>query len=561
MASLTPGTLDKLLQNVGNKDFKVAGEHRSALLQACVISIVPSLEDDPWKSRGYFLRVSDSLHSAYVSVSDEDVELILNDKIQLGQFIHVTRLDSCSPVPLLKGLKPIPKRRPCVGNPKDLISSDFLSSKKVEVKVKSKGKLKKVVENAEDNLRRLSLGNGKIGGLESRRLSFDSGRKGWDMSPRSKNCGGGAKSKSRDKFSWLESAVTNKVFPHDSPNGLSISPLTSKNVIVSPKHPTKPTMKSMKSPDDVVFPCDFNKVTLSSKNWSDSVMFWDSLPSAICDLGKETRSFRNVAFVSAVHALEEASIYESVLRCMSMFAELCELSQKNSSGPLVEQFLNLYESMTKAAKVISSLINVKTSNSITPDIQTASLWVQAAVQTDFSKFSLYTKEGEKGNTNSEKRHYVLIENTPQKIDIENHSPKETKNPINHTSNKSVSKAKELSSHSRRRLSNAKRTNAGQEKWSQGTGLRHVANLAQKLISSSRAWFLDYLDLSLNDGFGLKSRDDVSKVAVLGQLKRVNQWLDEAFQGGDSVNDERIQRLRKKLYGYLLDHVDSAVSCR
>ncbi|KAK6162805.1 hypothetical protein DH2020_002646 [Rehmannia glutinosa] len=397
MASLTPGTLDKLLQNVGNKDFKVAGEHRSALLQACVISIVPSLEDDPWKSRGYFLRVSDSLHSAYVSVSDEDVELILNDKIQLGQFIHVTRLDSCSPV-------------------------------------KSKGKLKKVVENAEDNLRRLSLGNGKIGGLESRRLSFDSGRKGWDMSPRSKNCGGGAKSKSRDKFPWLES------------------------------------------------------VTLSSKNWSDSVMFWDSLPSAICDLGKETRSFRNVAFVSAVHALEEASIYESVLRCMSMFAELCESSQKNSSGPLVEQFLNLYESMTKAAKVISSLINVKTSNSITPDIQNASLWVQAAVQTDFSKFSLYTKEGEKG-------------------------------------------------------------------------LRHVANLAQKLISSSRAWFLDYLDLSLNDGFGLKSRDDVSKVAVLGQLKRVNQWLDEAFQGGDSVNDERIQRLRKKLYGYLLDHVDSAVSCR
>ncbi|KAI3444918.1 hypothetical protein Pfo_001583 [Paulownia fortunei] len=407
MASLTPGTLDKLLQNVGNKDFKVAGEHRSALLQ--VISILPSLEDDSWKSRGYFLRVSDSVHSAYVSVSDEDVELILSDKIRLGQFIHVTWLDSGSPIPVLRGLKPIPKRRPCVGEPKDLISSDFLNAKKVEAKVKSKGKLKKVVENAEGNVRRVSLGNGKVGGLESRRLSLDSARKGWDRSPQSKNGVREVKSKSKDNFSHLESVVTNKVFPRDSPNGSSISPLKSKNVIISPKHMTKPTMKNLKSSDDVIFPSHFNKVTVSSKNWSDSKILWNSLPSTISDLGKEVRSFRNVAFVSAIHALEEASICEGVLRCMSMFAELCESSKNDSSGSLVEQFLNLHESMKKAATVISSLINVKTSdakesngcssqlsepgNCIT--LQNASLWVQAAVQTDLSKFSLYTKGGEK----------------------------------------------------------------------------------------------------------------------------------------------------------------------
>ncbi|KAL0410980.1 UNVERIFIED_CONTAM: hypothetical protein Slati_3687700 [Sesamum latifolium] len=77
-----------------------------------VISIVPCLEDDPWKSRGYYLRVSDSLHAAYVSVSDEDVELILSDKVQLGQFIHVAWLDSGSPVPVLRGIKPIPRDGP-----------------------------------------------------------------------------------------------------------------------------------------------------------------------------------------------------------------------------------------------------------------------------------------------------------------------------------------------------------------------------------------------------------------------------------------------------------------
>ncbi|KAL6569729.1 hypothetical protein OROMI_014243 [Orobanche minor] len=567
MASLTPGTLDKLLQNVGNKDFKVAGEHRSALLQ--VISIVPSLEDDPWKSRGYFLRVSDSLHSAYVSVSDEDVELILNDKIQLGQFIHVSRLDSCSPVPLLKGLKPIPKRRPCVGNPTDLISSDFLSSakpKKVVVKSeKSKGKLKKVVENAEErSVRRLSLGNGNVGGFsESRRLSFDSARKGWHTSRPTGKDGRGAK----DKCSRLESVVSKKVFPHDSPNLSSISPLKSKNVIISPKHVSKSAMKNLKSSDDVIFPSNVNKVTNSSKNWSDSMMFWNSLPSAIRDLGKETRSFRNVTFAAAVHALEEASIYEGVLQCMR---KLCESSQNDSSGSLVEQFLNLHDSMKKAAKVISSLINVvKTPNSKVDNdfsscftLQDATLWVQAAVRTNLSEFSLYTKGGENCNSSSKKCHHVVIidNNPPEKLDNENQSPQEKNSPANHKS-KPVPKVRELSSHTKRCYSNAKVANAGHEKWSEGSGLRHVDILVRKLISSSRGWFLEYLENCLNNGFGAKkNRDDDYKVAVLGQLKSVNQWLDEAFQEEGS-GGERIPKLRKKIYGFLLDHVDFTVSRR
>ncbi|KAI3448957.1 hypothetical protein Pfo_005622 [Paulownia fortunei] len=571
MASLTPGTLQKLLQNAGNKDFKVAGEHRSALLQ--VISIVPSLEDDPWKSRGYYLRVSDSVHSAYVSVSDEDVELILSDKVQLGQFIHVTWLDSGSPVPVLRGIKPIHKRRPCVGDPKDLISSDFLNAKKVETKVKSKGKVKKVVGNEQGNLRRLSFGNGKVGGgMESRRLSLDSARKGWDSSPHGKNgVKGVSKSKLKDNPSRSDSVVIKKAIPEVSPKSSSFSPLKSKNVIVSPKLLTKP-VKSMKSSDDDIFPIDFNKVALSSRKSSNLKIMWDALPSNICDLGKEVRSYRNVAFVSAVRALEEASIFEGVLRCMSMFAELCELSRKDTSGPLVEQFLNIHESMKKASMVISTLIDVRMSDTkdssdctsqgsesgicCTPASKNASSWVQAAVQTDLSKFSLYMKGGEKGITNGEKCHYVVIENTPKKVDTENHSPKIKQNPI--SSSKLVPKVKEVTSHSRRRLSTTKGTNAGQEAWLQGSGLKHVANLAEKLLSFSRAWFLDYLEDSLKNGFGL-IRDESSHIAVLGQLKRVNQWLDDSFHG-DFVND-RIERLRKKLYRFLLDHVDSAVSHR
>nr|DAD28960.1 TPA_asm: hypothetical protein HUJ06_030428 [Nelumbo nucifera] len=68
MVSLTPGVLLKLLQHTSNKEVKVVGEHRSALLQ-------------------------------------------------LGQFVHIARLDSGSPVLVLRGVKFVPKRllKPSIG--------------------------------------------------------------------------------------------------------------------------------------------------------------------------------------------------------------------------------------------------------------------------------------------------------------------------------------------------------------------------------------------------------------------------------------------------------------
>lgn len=193
MASLTPGVLSKLILNAGNKDVKVFGEHRSALLQ--VIEIVPSLAgvEDLWHSRGFFLKLSDSLHSAYVSVSDEDVDLISTDKIQLGQFVHVAGLEAGSPVPVLRGIKPVPKRRPCVGNPKDLVSSDLLpirpnalhfsrTTNSRKDKLKTKAKRLVVVPEDTKSRRASSIGSRPtLECLELRRLSLDSARRAWDQ--------------------------------------------------------------------------------------------------------------------------------------------------------------------------------------------------------------------------------------------------------------------------------------------------------------------------------------------------------------------------------------------
>lgn len=130
MANLVPGVLLKLLQHM-NTGVKVSGDHRSSLLQ--VVSIVPALTagGELFSNQGFYLKVSDSSHATYVSLPDDHNDLILSDKIQLGQLIHVERLNSGSPVPILVGVRPIPGRHPCVGSPEDIVAATplgFLSN-------------------------------------------------------------------------------------------------------------------------------------------------------------------------------------------------------------------------------------------------------------------------------------------------------------------------------------------------------------------------------------------------------------------------------------------------
>ncbi|KAH9289318.1 hypothetical protein KI387_033435, partial [Taxus chinensis] len=120
MATLVPGILLKLLQNM-NADFKITGEHRSALLQ--VIDIVPVDLDrkELWPKQGFSIKVSDSCHSTYVSLADEQEDLVLSNKLQLGQYIYAEKIVPGGPVPLLQGVRPIPGRHPVVGTPEDLV--------------------------------------------------------------------------------------------------------------------------------------------------------------------------------------------------------------------------------------------------------------------------------------------------------------------------------------------------------------------------------------------------------------------------------------------------------
>ena len=121
MATLTPGVLLQLL-HLMNSSLSSQNAPPS-LLQ--VISIVPAIAGtDLWPNLGFYLRVSDSSHAIYASLAeDQDQDLILNDKLQLGQFICVERLEMGSPLPVLRGVIILPGRHPYFGSPEDLVTS------------------------------------------------------------------------------------------------------------------------------------------------------------------------------------------------------------------------------------------------------------------------------------------------------------------------------------------------------------------------------------------------------------------------------------------------------
>ncbi|GKB17036.1 leucine-rich repeat-containing protein 50 [Tanacetum coccineum] len=108
------GVLMKLIDGM-NLGIKPTSEYRSSLLQVTHIVPIDLDEKDLWPKHGFYVK--------------------------LGQFIHVEKLERGSPVPVAKGVKPVPGRRPIVGVPEPLMA--FMN-----LNVKSKfGDLKKGIDD------------------------------------------------------------------------------------------------------------------------------------------------------------------------------------------------------------------------------------------------------------------------------------------------------------------------------------------------------------------------------------------------------------------------------
>ncbi|CAL9210249.1 unnamed protein product [Musa hybrid cultivar] len=720
MASLVPGILIKLLQHM-NTDVKVAGEHRSSLLQ--VVSIVPALAgSDIFTNQGFYLKVSDSSHATYVSLPDEHNDLILSDKIQLGQFIHVDRLEAGSPVPILKGVRPLPGRHPCVGNPEDLVatnslgfldaekpkpssdskhnnstsseneksklgtskltiktqnvdkkksslskSSSFLSkqaqdvdkkksslsrsssllskqacngkleedtvksrsmnsrsipssptsvyslpasfekfSNEIKKQVRAKG-LKKpasprvgLLEKAASVLKVTTAGRKSSAGnllgdlVPSIELGPKALRKSWEgnLEFKGRDCSTlkatklDTKSESRSTTAPRQKPLTNdKLLPkEDSKIRSPMKKNTASAAADDSDKSAKQRPAAVKKSSEITHSLNFANLVKVAPNrkWTDGSVSWQPVPSSLAKLGKGLLKYRDAAQLAAVEAMQEASAAETLIRCLSMYAELSTTSKEDNPQPAVEHFLALHSSLSRAATVTDSLSKTKsrslavTSPETLPGVdpipeevlrasadsrRRATSWVSAALATDLSPFSLYDHKPSPASAASSA---VVVLEGSSKTAV-------ASSKVSHQSKSRSSPA--LASATRGKARGAAPPSPPPE-WQRGGGLEEGAALARALEGEAQVWFLGFVERFLDADAAAPGPSDREQVAaMLSQLKRVNDWLEaigrrrsegeadsepEDGEGpGEGVPTETVERLRKKIYEYLLTHVESA----
>ncbi|TVU01433.1 hypothetical protein EJB05_53109 [Eragrostis curvula] len=724
MASLVPGVLVKLLQHM-NTDVKVAGEHRSSLLQ--VVSIVPALAgSDLFTNQGFYLKVSDSSHATYVSLPEEQHDLILSDKIQLGQFIHVDRLEAATPVPILRGVRPVPGRHACVGNPEDLVvtnSSNFHGSKKTQQTnglkdssslslEKESSKLEKInasrkpigAENKKPVLTKSnsSLSKQALNGIGDKKEAVKSKAKpastrSVPSSPTSvyslpasfdrfsndlkqRNKAKGAEKASSSRISLLERAasvlkVTAAGRKSSAGNSINSSVLSvgsgpkalrrswegnvdtkgkASSELKTTKADRKPENKTPMTPrrkppvdekvshkDDSTIQKAARKSTASapsedtdkaikkhpptvkrtsgvssnsnvtnlvkippnSKKLTDASTSWTSLPPSLAKLGKELLKYRESAQMAAVEAMQEASAAESLLRCLSSYAEVSSTAEEQNPQPTVEQFLKLHSALSRATVITDTLTKPAVSvaspaRSTASDAGTAvsstdeeaaalaaerrrraTSWVSAALATDLSGFGLYNLKPVPPTVTSPLA-VVVVDESAKPAAAASTTTKPSPKP-----RMSPAKGKPRTGSAAAATAAAPTTTPAPPEWERGGGAEERSELARRLGEESRGWFLGFVERFLDADVSAAAPWDRERAArMLPQLKRVNDWLGEigkrseapspltqdadgeatttapvAANGGCGVPEETIERLRKKIYEYLLTNVDSAAA--
>ncbi|XVF74266.1 hypothetical protein PTKIN_Ptkin13bG0096400 [Pterospermum kingtungense] len=331
-----------------NSNVKVRGEYRSVLLQ--VISIVPALTGlELWPNQGFFIKVSDSSHSTYVSLSQEDNELILNNKLQLGQFFYVVRVEAGTPVPVLVGVRPVPGQNPFVGNPKDLMQ--MLVPSEGPVVVNNEGyynngsKAKELVEVKEESLRQKIIVKEEKAGVASRYMqgvlpsnpkASGSDTNSCMKSFENENVGSGkkAKSKQQEPKSQARPATPSRSRPE---------------VVVASK--TKETMVTPKSTPITIKRSSSKQENMNSnfllnnreKNNLPKTGSWNSLPASLLKPGKGMLRRRNLASSIAADAQMEASMAVNLVKCLSMFSDICSSASPENPHLSLTKFFTLQQ--------------------------------------------------------------------------------------------------------------------------------------------------------------------------------------------------------------------------
>lgn len=196
----------------------------------------------------------------------------------------------------------------------------------------------------------------------------------------------------------------------------------------------------------------------------------------------------------------------------------------------------------------------------------AASWVHAALASNLSSFSVFRKESTLGPAPAQSQKHVsgnqsmvVLENS-----VKNASTKTQAKP-----RQTVGAKLAVPGTPRRQGDGLTATQKPKPpppmEWIRGNGLEEAVDMAEMLRMESQDWFLGFVERFLDADVDTSALSDNGQIAgMLTQLKSVNDWLDEIGSSKDEadtphISAETIDRLRKKIYEYLLTHVESAAA--
>lgn len=214
-----------------------------------------------------------------------------------------------------------------------------------------------------------------------------------------------------------------------------------------------------------------------------------------------------------------------------MFSDLVATSKPENPLPTIDRFMSIYEDTLKSTADAELIFGIRSSSRTTDSIsieqsKSSTLWVEAALATNLEVVSLLTNEGFDGLSKTEQ-----------------------------SSKKRLSISEPVKSNSSMISSSVAGT------WSRGMGMNETVELGKNLQSEMQMWFVRFVEESLDAGFRVFGKSNLGGglncgpiAAILSQLKRVNDWLDRVVSRRDEVLVEKTERLKRKIYGFVIQHV-------
>uniref|UniRef100_A0A0D9X0Z9 Uncharacterized protein n=1 Tax=Leersia perrieri TaxID=77586 RepID=A0A0D9X0Z9_9ORYZ len=617
---LRPGSLQRLLRPPDPSDDDGGGAptprsssrgSRGVLLQ--VTNITPALAGaDPFSGHhGFYLRLSDSSRSCYVSLHADHDDLILTNGLHIGQLIEVDHLVPSVPAPVLRRFRVLPGRYPCIHQESSDDSPAAAVGEKIKEVVVSErprrpsptppipterraarhsvgspsaighhhrsrsisnlseagaatarrrgagdvvGKLRKISVTSVDGTTDEEEGDEEESDVSS--LS-SAARRNWDFTGGIKDRRPVAPRRRGNSVSPSKSGPNSSVTQNDSANDPMESARRKAEKAFNVLSKRASAKMNRESSNCTVVTPPQSASSSSGIKWCENNVMWSSLSSSLMKHGKEAVKQRDMALQAVLDGLLEASTTEKLIKCLSTYSEL-QSDKEDDPKELIDRFLKFSQELDHAIFIAQSqtkIRQIKACGSNATSSSSAKAALKAALDRKQSAI-LWIKAAIEADLSPFSSHTRPAESP--KLFLSESKPV---TPLFCCSKPKCNCSKRSS----------RKTSDGS---SEGSNMNPAMDLAIALRSECNCWFLKYIDKFLDDieSETVYAPCDSQVAGLLQQLKRVDDWLNrvrkhERMLSIDRTNKDSMfseeeesdacERVRRKIYGALLRHVQFA----